>query len=113
MVEKLCTPSDEEHEVHKRLQLRELAALNGTLKDLEACFVCGEAGHDAEHCPKRVSKLRMAAGRLVSSSWCLRLLSAHVMVAVIVHAAQYPAELLYLCPRVLQHSFYAAIQCDR
>eukprot|EP00878_Enallax_costatus_P005999 GHUV01006292.1.p1 GENE.GHUV01006292.1~~GHUV01006292.1.p1 ORF type:complete len:493 (+),score=174.21 GHUV01006292.1:304-1782(+) len=53
MVEKLCTPSDEEHEVHKRLQLRELAALNGTLKDLEACFVCGEAGHDAEHCPKR------------------------------------------------------------
>lgn len=54
MVEKLCTPSDEEHNEHKRLQLRELAALNGTLKDLEACFVCGEPGHDAEHCPKRV-----------------------------------------------------------
>lgn len=54
MVEKLCTPSDDEHNEHKRLQLRELAALNGTLKDVSACFVCGDEGHDAEHCPKKV-----------------------------------------------------------
>jgi splicing factor 1 len=54
MVEKLCTPSDDEHNEHKRLQLRELAALNGTLKDITACFVCGDEGHDAEHCPKKV-----------------------------------------------------------
>lgn len=26
------------------LQLRELAALNGTLKDEQFCFICGEAG---------------------------------------------------------------------
>jgi hypothetical protein len=54
MVEKLCTPSDDDHNEHKKLQLRELAALNGTLKDITACFVCGDEGHDAEHCPKKV-----------------------------------------------------------
>jgi hypothetical protein len=63
MVEKLCTPSDDEHNEHKRLQLRELAALNGTLKDITACFVCGDEGHDAEHCPKKV---RFAAVHLCS-----------------------------------------------
>jgi len=26
------------------LQLRELAALNGTLKDEQYCFICGESG---------------------------------------------------------------------
>lgn len=26
------------------VQLRELAALNGTLKDEEYCFICGESG---------------------------------------------------------------------
>jgi hypothetical protein len=44
MVERLLQPLDEEMNEHKRLQLRELAALNGTLKDEEYCFVCGETG---------------------------------------------------------------------
>jgi hypothetical protein len=35
---------DEEMNEHKKLQLRELAALNGTLKDEQFCFICGEAG---------------------------------------------------------------------
>jgi splicing factor 1 len=33
MVEQLLEPMDEARNEHKRLQLRELAALNGTLKD--------------------------------------------------------------------------------
>jgi hypothetical protein len=37
-------PMDEEMNEHKKLQLRELAALNGTLKDEQFCFICGEAG---------------------------------------------------------------------
>jgi splicing factor 1 len=53
MIEKLCTPCDEEHNEHKRLQLRELAALNGTLKDLEECYLCGQEGHAPEHCPNK------------------------------------------------------------
>lgn len=61
MVEKLCTPSDDEHNVHKQLQLRELAALNGTLKDISACYICGDGGHDAEHCPKKVRAGRRAS----------------------------------------------------
>eukprot|EP00879_Flechtneria_rotunda_P027879 GHRR01029921.1.p1 GENE.GHRR01029921.1~~GHRR01029921.1.p1 ORF type:complete len:132 (-),score=34.03 GHRR01029921.1:19-414(-) len=78
MVEKLCTPSDDEHNEHKRLQLRELAALNGTLKDLETCFVCGEDGHDAEHCPKKVSTKRQKSVQGCSGGTGLRLaLAAH------------------------------------
>ena len=33
MIERLLMPSDDVLAEHKRLQLRELAALNGTLKD--------------------------------------------------------------------------------
>jgi hypothetical protein len=35
MIERMCTPLDDAHNEHKKLQLRELAALNGTLKDEE------------------------------------------------------------------------------
>ena len=47
MIERLLQPMDEEMNEHKKIQLRELAALNGTLKDEEFCFVCGEAGERA------------------------------------------------------------------
>ena len=40
MVELLCRPDDDSLSEHKRLQLRELAALNGTLKD-EQASACG------------------------------------------------------------------------
>jgi hypothetical protein len=53
MVEKLLQPVDEEFNEHKRLQLRELAALNGTLKDDQACYLCNEFGHRSYECPKK------------------------------------------------------------
>ncbi|KAL4854108.1 Splicing factor-like protein 1 [Chlorella vulgaris] len=59
MVERLLQPMDEEMNEHKKLQvlmthnvelqLRELATLNGTLKDEEYCFICGESGKDLCH----------------------------------------------------------------
>jgi splicing factor 1 len=57
MVEKLCTPSDDEHNEHKQLQLRELALLNGTLKDSDACYMCGQSGHHPENCPNKALDL--------------------------------------------------------
>lgn len=35
MIERLLTPVDDSHNEHKQLQLRELAAINGTLRDHE------------------------------------------------------------------------------
>lgn len=54
MIEKLCTPSDDDHNEHKKLQLRELAALNGTLKEVTECYLCGMEGHTPEMCPNKV-----------------------------------------------------------
>lgn len=58
MVEKLLTPVDEVLNEHKRQQLRELAALNGTIKDEEFCRLCGEPGHRQYACPARTSTFK-------------------------------------------------------
>jgi hypothetical protein len=39
MIEDLLQPQDETRMEHKRMQLRELAALNGTLKDEDVRFL--------------------------------------------------------------------------
>lgn len=53
MVNALLKPMDEEQNEHKRMQLRELAALNGTLKDDQTCYLCGDPGHRSYECPKQ------------------------------------------------------------
>lgn len=58
MVEKLLQPVDEVLNEHKRQQLRELAALNGTIKDEEYCRLCGEQGHRQFACPSRFSTFK-------------------------------------------------------
>ncbi|KAK1264528.1 KH domain-containing protein [Acorus gramineus] len=58
MVEKLLQPVDEGLNEHKRQQLRELAALNGTIRDDEFCRLCGEAGHRQYACPNRMSTFK-------------------------------------------------------
>ncbi|KAL3755921.1 hypothetical protein ACJRO7_002898 [Eucalyptus globulus] len=57
MVEKLLQPVDEVLNEHKRQQLRELATLNGTIKDEEYCRLCdvlckigGDGGHPTIDC---------------------------------------------------------------
>ena len=53
MIEQMLVVIDDEKNVHKQQQLRELALLNGTLKDEEFCPICGEKGHRAFECPRR------------------------------------------------------------
>lgn len=53
MVEKLLEPTGDEMNEHKQQQLRELALINGTLKDEEYCYLCGEPGHRQMECPKK------------------------------------------------------------
>ncbi len=41
---------------HKRLQLRELASINGTLTTEDAyCYLCGQTGHVTAECPNKGS----------------------------------------------------------
>ncbi len=55
MIEQMLVVIDDEKNVHKQQQLRELALLNGTLKEDEYCQICGEKGHRSFECPKRFS----------------------------------------------------------
>lgn len=69
MIADMLVVIDDERNVHKQQQLRELALLNGTLKDDETgatvyCPVCAEKGHRAFECPKRFA----TAGRGNNSS---------------------------------------------
>ncbi|KAG7585863.1 Zinc finger CCHC-type [Arabidopsis thaliana x Arabidopsis arenosa] len=58
MVEKLLQPVDEVLNEHKRQQLRELATLNGTIRDEEFCRLCGEPGHRQYACPSRTNTFK-------------------------------------------------------
>jgi splicing factor 1 len=53
MIEQMLVVIDDEKNVHKQQQLRELALLNGTLKEEEYCQICAEKGHRAFECPRR------------------------------------------------------------
>lgn len=53
IIEKLLVPVDEKMNDHKAKQLRELASINGTLRDEVVCRVCGERGHKIHECPNR------------------------------------------------------------
>lgn len=55
MIHQMLVVIDDEKNVHKQAQLRELALLNGTLKEEEFCQICAEKGHRAFECPKRFS----------------------------------------------------------
>ena len=60
MIEQMLVVIDDEKNIHKQAQLRELALLNGTLKEDEFCTICGEKGHRAFECPKRFSMRKTA-----------------------------------------------------
>mmetsp|Transcript_20432 Transcript_20432/g.34867 ORF Transcript_20432/g.34867 Transcript_20432/m.34867 type:complete len:386 (-) Transcript_20432:95-1252(-) len=53
MISQMLVVIDDEKNVHKQAQLRELALLNGTLKEDEYCSICAEKGHRAFECPRR------------------------------------------------------------
>ena len=60
MIEQMLVVIDDEKNVHKQQQLRELALLNGTLKEDEYCEICGEKGHRPFECPRRFSMKKNA-----------------------------------------------------
>ena len=62
MIESMLVVIDDEKNVHKQNQLRELALLNGTLKEEEWCSLCGEKGHKNYECPKRFSAASSGGG---------------------------------------------------
>eukprot|EP00939_MAST-03C_sp_MAST-3C-sp1_P002113 g2113.t1 len=53
MVADLLVPIDDDKNQHKQNQLRELALINGTLKEDNFCHICGEKGHRQFECPNR------------------------------------------------------------
>jgi splicing factor 1 len=55
MVRQMLVVIDDDKNIHKQQQLRELALLNGTLKEEEFCSLCAEKGHKSYECPKRFS----------------------------------------------------------
>lgn len=52
-VQSLLVPVDDTKNSHKQKQLRELALINGTLRDDDFCHLCGEKGHRQWECPNR------------------------------------------------------------
>lgn len=60
MIEQMLVVIDDEKNVHKQNQLRELALLNGTLKEDEFCQICAEKGHRSFECPRRFSMKKNA-----------------------------------------------------
>mmetsp|Transcript_26088 Transcript_26088/g.66236 ORF Transcript_26088/g.66236 Transcript_26088/m.66236 type:complete len:415 (+) Transcript_26088:237-1481(+) len=62
-VEALLVYRDDNDNEHKQKQLRELAAINGTLRDTDyVCHNCGEPGHRIYDCPNRQGKKWNVAG---------------------------------------------------
>jgi splicing factor 1 len=77
MIQKLLVPIDETQNEHKMLQLRELAEINGTLRDRRwfptepasfemsnvKCAHCGEVSHPTSDCPFKNSGLSIGAAK--------------------------------------------------
>ena len=60
LVEELLTPIDDDKNEHKQKQLKELALINGTLREEDFCSVCGEKGHRQYECPHRAKSFKAA-----------------------------------------------------
>lgn len=60
LIEDLLRPEDDALNEHKQKQLRELALINGTLREDEYCPVCGEKGHRQFECPHRARSFKAA-----------------------------------------------------
>lgn len=56
MVEDLLRPLDDSINTHKQNQLRELAMINGTLRETQHCTNCGLPGHRHWECPKAAAE---------------------------------------------------------
>lgn len=61
MIRELLVPVADERNEHKQKQLRELALINGVIREEdEYCQVCGEKGHRQYECPQRTKTFKAA-----------------------------------------------------
>jgi splicing factor 1 len=58
MVSDLLKPINDDENSHKQNQLKELALINGTLRDDDYCTVCGEKGHRQFECPLKAKTFK-------------------------------------------------------
>jgi splicing factor 1 len=63
LIEDILKPDDENLNVYKQRQLRELALINGTLREDEYCPICGEKGHKQFECPHRAKAFKVRTTR--------------------------------------------------
>jgi splicing factor 1 len=70
LVNQLLRPVDDNANEHKRAQLRELALINGTLKEAEPCYLCGKVGHVQYDCPEKDITSYRAPKELVTCKIC-------------------------------------------
>ncbi|KAI5081169.1 hypothetical protein GOP47_0004352 [Adiantum capillus-veneris] len=64
IIEPLLIPVDEDRNIYKMKQLRELAEMNGTVRDfIRICTLCGEEGHREWQCPK--DKLQLFQAKVI------------------------------------------------
>ena len=71
LVTELLVPQDDTTNEHKQKQLRELALINGTLREDDFCHICGGKGHRQFECPSRetnVSKVQVTCAICGDSS---------------------------------------------
>jgi splicing factor 1 len=59
-VELILQPKDDALNEHKQKQLKQLALINGTLRENEYCPVCGEKGHQQFDCPYKAKTFKAA-----------------------------------------------------
>ncbi|KAK8802092.1 hypothetical protein WA158_006487 [Blastocystis sp. Blastoise] len=59
-IAKLMIPVSDEHNLHKQRQLRELALINGTVRQEAYCTICGQQGHRMYDCPQREASFTKA-----------------------------------------------------
>lgn len=70
-VESLLVPVDDTRNSHKQKQLRELALINGTLRDDDFCHLCGEKGHRQWECPNRDRTYQpLLLDEVLGLMWC-------------------------------------------
>ena len=69
LVKPLLRPLDDDRNIHKQRQLRQLALINGTLRESTYCNYCGEEGHAHYACPKR-KQAEMAKLKQVRCAIC-------------------------------------------
>ena len=53
IISQLLIPMDDDKNIHKQKQMRQLALLNGLHETNTRCPYCGMTGHDQFHCPNR------------------------------------------------------------